>query len=313
MPGPTFPCPLYYADYITLPLPEKHRFPADKYVKTRQALIKDLGIPSAAFLKSPLATREELLTTHAPEYIDAIMDGTLPERAQKRIGFPWSPDFVRRSLASTGGTLAAARQALSHGYGAQLAGGTHHAHRDFGSGYCVFNDFAVAANVLLAEGVVKRIAIIDLDVHHGDGNASLLADNPDVLVLSLHGEKNFPSRKPPSDIDIGLPDRCDDATYLQALDNALPLIERFLPDLILYQAGVDGLICDSLGRLALTHQGLIERDQQVFALASQRDIPLVQVLGGGYSRPIEDTVAAYCNTFRVALSVYGTDMPGATR
>ena len=310
MPSPVFPSPLYYADYITLPLPANHRFPADKYEKTRTALIHDLGLPESGFVRTPLATREELLTTHAAHYIDAVFNGTLPDRAQKRIGFPWSPDFVRRSLASTGGTLAAARQALKYGYGAQLAGGTHHAHHDFGSGYCVFNDFAVTTNVLLAEGAVKRVAIIDLDVHHGDGNASLLADNPAVLVLSLHGEKNFPSRKPPSDIDIGLPDQCNDTTYLGALEKALPLVAHFLPDLILYQAGVDGLDCDSLGRLALTHEGLETRDRRVFALAHEHNIPLVQVLGGGYSRPIDQTVMAYRNSFRIALSFYGTDKPG---
>ena len=269
----------------------------------------ELSLPETSFIPSPLATREQLLTTHCPNYVEQIISGSLPARAQKRIGFPWSPDFARRSLASTGGTLAAARQALAHGYGAQLAGGTHHAHRDFGSGYCVFNDFAVAANVLLAEGQVQRIAIIDLDVHQGDGNASLLADNPNVLVLSMHGEKNFPSRKSASDIDLALPDHCADGDYLKALQNTLPLIARFMPDLILYQAGVDGLACDRLGRLALTHQGLMARDEQVFQLAKSQEIPIVQVLGGGYSHPIDATVQAYVNTFRVALSFHGTDTP----
>lgn len=298
----TYPFPIYYADYIELPLPEGHRFPADKYRKTRTALINELGLSESNFQESPLATKEELLTTHDPYYVDAIFQGTLPERAQKRIGFPWSPDFVRRSLASTGGTLAASRQALTHGYGVQLAGGTHHAHHDFGAGFCVFNDFAVSANVLLNEGKVSRVAVVDLDVHQGDGNASLFATNPDVLVVSLHGEKNFPSRKFVSDLDIALPDHCEDDEYLDALTNALILVERFVPDLILYQAGVDGLKSDRLGRLSLTHEGLIQRDYQVFQLAQRHGIPIVQVLGGGYSDPIEPTVQAYVNTFSVALS-----------
>lgn len=297
-----YPFPIYYADYIELPLPAGHRFPADKYRKTRAALINELGLAESSFQESPLATKEELLTTHDPQYVDAIFQGTLPERAQKRIGFPWSPDFVHRSLASTGGTLAASRQALIHGYGAQLAGGTHHAHHDFGAGFCVFNDFAVSANVLLKEGKVSRIAVVDLDVHQGDGNASLFALNPDVLVVSLHGEKNYPSRKSISDLDIALPDQCEDDEYLEALTKALILVERFVPDLILYQAGVDGLKSDRLGRLSLTHEGLIQRDHQVFQLAQRHGIPVVQVLGGGYSDPIEPTVQAYVNTFSVALS-----------
>lgn len=307
-----FPSPLFYADYIPLPLPEGHRFPADKYVKTRDALKTALQLDDNAFQRSPMIDKSALLTTHCPNYIEGIFSGSLEPRAQKRIGFPWSPDFVERSLASTGGTLAAARHALQCGYGAQLAGGTHHAHRDFGGGYCVFNDFAVTANVLLKENSIHRIAIIDLDVHHGDGNASLLADNPNVLVFSMHGAKNYPSKKPDSDIDIALPDGCDDDHYLQALEKALPLVAQFMPDLILYQAGVDALKEDTLGRLNLTHQGLLERDSRVFALAKRYATPIVHVLGGGYSKPIETTVAAYTNTFLAAAEIFGFYKPTHT-
>lgn len=300
MPYPSY----FYADYIPLPLPEGHRFPADKYQLTRLALQQQLALGDSHFIPSPLATREELLTTHCADYIHDVFSGGLDSRQQKRIGFPWSPEFVKRVRASTGGTLAAAREALSEGYSAQLAGGTHHAHYDFGSGYCVFNDFAVTANVLLKEQLVNRIAIVDLDVHQGDGNASLLADNPDVFVFSMHGAKNFPSRKHQSDIDIELPDGCCDGDYLDHLARALPLVRQFMPDLILYQAGVDGLGGDRLGRLQLTHQGLIARDESVFTLASEIDVPIVHVLGGGYGEPIHATITAYVNTFKVALNMF---------
>ncbi|MCG8673004.1 MAG: histone deacetylase [Pseudomonadales bacterium] len=273
---------------------------------TREGLMEIFSLTSDSFIPSPLATKEELLTTHCPIYVDHVFNGTLDDRAQKRIGFPWSKELVKRVRASTGGTLAAARVALETGYGAQLAGGTHHAHYDFGSGYCVFNDFAVAINVLRAEQKIKRAAIIDLDVHQGDGNAALLADNPDVLVFSMHGAKNFPSRKHPSDIDIELADGCDDNGYLSQLALVLPHIEQFMPEIIFYQAGVDVLATDRLGRLALTTKGLAQRDHQVFSMAQRMRVPIVQVLGGGYGEPLSTTIEGYLTTFQVARQYYPT-------
>jgi acetoin utilization deacetylase AcuC-like enzyme len=204
-----------------------------------------------------------------------------------------------------GGAVAAARAAMRDGLSGQLAGGTHHAHYDFGSGYCVFNDFAVAALALLADKTVERVAIIDLDVHQGDGNAAILSPRPDVFVLSIHGEKNFPFRKQASDTDVDLPDGTEDGAYLRALADALPAVWDFRPDIVLYQAGVDPLGEDRLGRMALTYDGLIKRDALVLTEARTRGVPVSMAIGGGYADPIEVSVEAYANTYRVAKDIYG--------
>ena len=211
---------------------------------------------------------------------------------------------MNRVRASTGGTFAAAKQAMEMGYGAQLAGGTHHAHFDFGAGYCVFNDFAYTAHMLRENNLAQKIAVIDLDVHHGDGNASLLADKSFCFVLNMFGEKNYPLKKPDSDLDVALKDHTSDSEFLALLEQVLPEVISFDPDIILYQAGVDGLVKDRLGRLDLTFEGLKARDELVFNLAKAYEIPIVHVLGGGYSRPIDDTVTAYSNTFEKALECF---------
>ncbi len=234
-----------------------------------------------------------------------MLDGTLSADIVRRIGLPWSPALARRSRATVGGSLAAAREALHHGISGQLAGGTHHAHRDFGSGFCVFNDLAVAALTLLEDGVVQRIAILDLDVHQGDGNASILAGRPGVLVISIQGARNFPFRRVPSDIDVELADGTEDRAYLEALTDVLPAIEAHRPDLVLYLSGVDPLKEDRLGRLALTHEGLAERDRMVLEMCRRRGFPISIAIGGGYAVPIEVSVEAYANTFRVTREVFG--------
>lgn len=295
---------LFYADYIELPLPDGHRFPADKYRLTREKIKRDLELSDKNFKPSPLATREDLLLVHSRDYVDAVINGQLEPSAQRRIGFPWSEGLVRRCLASTGGTYHAALSALISGYGAQLAGGTHHAHYDFGAGYCVFNDFAVTAAKLRQEGSVRKVAIIDLDVHHGDGNASLLASDPNTFVFSMHGARNYPARKPPSDLDIALANGTGDEEFCSHLTAGLVKVAEFHPDLILYQAGVDALTEDTLGYLDLTHQGLMERDKLVFSYAKSSAIPIVHVLGGGYGEPLSATIEAYSNTFRVAFEIY---------
>ncbi len=293
----------FYPDTPDLPLPPGHRFPAGKYSMLRQRMFAERTLGNALLTRSPAATMAELALAHDPGYVGAALDGTLSADIQRRIGLPWSETLVARSLATTGGSIAATRSALENGLSGQLAGGTHHAHRDFGSGYCVFNDLAVAALAILAEGKVARIAIIDLDVHQGDGNAAILAGNAAVFVLSIHGEKNFPFRKVPSTLDVGLADGTEDAAYLRALAGALERVADFRPELILYLSGVDALASDKLGRLSLTFDGLERRDRMVFQFCRRRGIPVSIAIGGGYADPITDSVQAYASTFRVAREV----------
>ncbi len=294
----------FYPDTPDLPLPPGHRFPAGKYRMLRDRITTERTLGDARLTRSPIATITELHRAHDENYVAAVLDGTLPAEIQRRIGLPLSETLVARSLATTGGSIAAARSALETGLSGQLAGGTHHAHRDFGSGYCVFNDLATAALAMLVEARVERVAIIDLDVHQGDGNAAILAANPAVFVLSIHGEKNFPFRKVPSTFDIGLPDGTEDRAYMHALAGALERIAEFRPDLVLYLSGADPLKSDTLGRLALTFDGLEERDRMVFQFCRRRGIPVSIAIGGGYADPISDSVQAYTNTFRVAREVF---------
>ncbi len=296
----------FYPGTPDLTLPSGHRFPAGKYTMLRRLMQAEGSLGLARLVKSPVASVDDLMRAHDPVYVAAVLDGTLGADVQRRIGLPWSETLVARSRATVGGSLAAARAALRDGLSGQLAGGTHHAHRDFGSGYCVFNDLAVAALTLLGEGAVDRIAIIDLDVHQGDGNAAILAPDARVFVCSMHGEKNFPFRKVASDLDIGLPDGTEDQAYLDALHAALEQVAAFRPDLVLYLSGADPLKSDTLGRLNLTFEGLIARDTCVFQFCRQRGIPVSIAIGGGYADPISDSVRAYANTFRAALQVAGS-------
>lgn len=295
----------FYPDTPDLPLPPGHRFPAGKYRMLREKIEREGLLAGARLLPSPPARHDELLRAHDPAYVDDVMRGSVAADIQRRIGLPWSETLVRRSLATTGGAIAAARAALEDGLSGQLAGGTHHAHRGFGSGFCVFNDLAVTALTLLAEGRVARVAVIDLDVHQGDGNAALLAPDPRVFVLSMHGAKNFPFRRVPSDLDVDLADGTEDEAYLRALHEALSAAVAFRPDLVLYLSGADALRQDRLGRLALTHAGLMARDRLVFETFRARGVPVSIAVGGGYAEPITDSVEAYANTFRAACAVHG--------
>lgn len=297
--------PFFFPDTPDLPLPPGHRFPATKYRLLRERMASERTLGSAGLVASPLAAIDNVLRAHDPAYLRAVIEGTLAADAQRRIGIPWSPVLRQRSLATVGGALASARAALSDGLSGQLAGGTHHAHRDFGSGYCVLNDLAVAALVLLDEGAVSRVSILDCDVHQGDGTAAILAREPRVQTISIHGEKNFPFRKCPSDLDIALADGTEDATYLDALDGALAAVRSFVPDLLLYLSGADALGDDRLGRLSLTHAGLYERDVRVLDVARSMRLPVAIAIGGGYAEPISLTVDAYLGTFRAARTVYG--------
>jgi acetoin utilization deacetylase AcuC-like enzyme len=298
----------YYSDHFVLPLPEGHRFPMQKYRLLREQLQACLS--AVSLHEAPAASDGELALAHSPSYVEAVVHGTLSPAAQREIGFPWTPRMVERSRRSVGATVAAARVALREGVAANLAGGTHHAYADKGGGYCVFNDVAVAARLMQAEWhrhhrQLLRVAVVDLDVHQGNGTAAIFADDPTVFTLSIHGEKNFPFRKEASDLDVELPDGCADDDYFAALDTALWQLERRHtegpPGLIFYVAGADPHEGDRLGRLKLTTAGLAERDRRVFDFARERRIPLAFSMAGGYGRVIEDTVAVQVNTYRVAL------------
>lgn len=297
----------FYAPEIEAPpVPQGHRFPAGKYRMLRETIDREAILPAGSLRGSPLAERSQLLLAHDPGYVDAVMQGTLGADALRRIGLPWSAALADRARATVGGAIAAARAALEDGLSGQLAGGTHHAHRSFGSGFCVFNDLAVAALTVLAEGLTPRISILDLDVHQGDGNAAILGSAPEVQVVSVHGARNFPFRRVPSDLDIELADGTGDRTYLHAVADALAAVDTFRPDLLLYLSGVDPLAEDRLGRLSLSHDGLGERDRMVFQFCRLRGLPVSIAIGGGYANPIERSVAAYAQTFRLAIDVLGS-------
>jgi acetoin utilization deacetylase AcuC-like enzyme len=250
------------------------------------------------------AARETIELAHEPDYVASFLNGSLDARLLRRIGFPWSECLVRRTLASVGGTLAGARDALRCGLGGNLAGGTHHAFRSEGAGFCVFNDIAVAILALRREGLAARAAVIDLDVHQGDGTAAIFEDDPHVLTFSMHGANNFPFRKQRSKLDVELLDGTGDAEYLKRLDEAIPVVARFRPDLVIYQSGVDALEGDRLGRLSLSPAGLIARDEAVFRFTRENGIPVAITLGGGYGDPVARTAEAHANTFRAAAAIY---------
>lgn len=292
---------IHYCDVHAIDLPSGHRFPSGKYCLIREKLTTD----GFDLRLAPLAPVNLIKLVHSDTYVDDFISGNLTAAAIRRIGFPWSDGLVRRTLTSLGGTLAAAEDALLNGWGANLAGGTHHAFAGEGAGYCVFNDLAVAIQWLRRDGRVRRAAIIDLDVHQGDGTAQIFSVDPDVMTVSLHCRSNFPLRKQESTIDIELADGVGDEEYLAALDFVVPQVLSFRPDVILYQSGVDGLHSDRLGHLALTHRGLAERDRRVMHAARTYDIPFVITLGGGYAIPIEQTAEAHANVYRTAWEVFG--------
>ncbi|MDP3824542.1 MAG: histone deacetylase [Burkholderiales bacterium] len=300
---------VFYATQFVLPLPPGHRFPMAKYQLLRDRLATEL--PSIELMQAPPATDGELALVHSPAYIGAISDGSVDARLMREIGFPWSPAMAERARRSVGATISACRAAFRDGVAANIAGGTHHAYADKGGGFCVFNDAAVASRLMQAErarsgSATLQVAIVDLDVHQGNGTASIFRGDPSVFTLSMHGAKNFPFRKEASDLDADLPDGCGDDEYLHALDIALEDLERrFEPGLVIYLAGADPHEGDRLGRLKLTWDGLEARDRRVFDWAWQRRIPLAFAMAGGYGNRIEDTVQVQVNTFRVAAQYRG--------
>jgi len=290
---------IYYTDHFVLPLPPGHRFPMRKYAALRERVA---AVAGPLLREPPGATDDQLARAHDTAYITAVSSGTLDTCAQRRIGFPWSPAMVERSRRSAGATVAACRSALVHGCGINLGGGTHHAHRDFGEGFCVFNDAAVAARAMQSERRVERVLIVDLDVHQGDGTAAIFAGDSTTFTFSLHCRNNFPFRKCHSDLDVELDDGADDHAYLAALCNALPrAVERSRPQLAIYLAGADPFVDDRLGRLALTKAGLAARDRFVLDTLRDAGVPMAIAMAGGYADRIDDIVDIHFATVCCAL------------
>jgi acetoin utilization deacetylase AcuC-like enzyme len=294
---------IFYADQFVLPLPEGHRFPMAKYALLRER-VSAAGLSGGEALRVPSAARdEELLRAHDARYLQRVITGDLEPAEVRAIGFPWTLQMVERSRRSTGATIEACRSALENGVAASLAGGTHHAFRDRGAGYCVFNDAAVAALAMQSEGRVARAVIVDCDVHQGDGTATILADDPSVFTFSIHGAGNFPFYKAQSDLDIALPDAAGDDAYLSSLSHGLyHAFSAAQPDLAIFLAGADPFEDDRLGRLALSKDGLARRDEMVFSLCADLGVPVAVVMAGGYARHIEDSVDIHFNTVRLAAT-----------
>ena len=300
----------FYTDHFVLPLPEGHTFPMTKYSRLRELVVAD-GIIGADDLRVPdAATREELLGVHTPRYVDAVFAGTLDAKEQRRIGFPWSHAMAERARRSVGATIAASRQALVDGVSANLAGGTHHAFADHGEGYCVFNDVAVAARLMQRDHHIGRVLVIDLDVHQGNGTAAIFTDDASVFTLSIHAASNFPFRKECSDLDVELPDGTGDEAYLEALDTALDTAFACArPEMIFYVAGADPYEGDRLGKLKMTIDGLRERDRRVMTLASDRRLPCVVTMAGGYCADVDTIARIHANTLREAAGAASRTAP----
>ncbi|HEX6850680.1 MAG TPA: histone deacetylase [Candidatus Polarisedimenticolaceae bacterium] len=291
----------FYADTFVLPLPPGHKFPMAKYTLLRERLIQERVLEPSQLHLPRAATDEELGRAHDPEYVRRAREGLLTDSEMRRIGFPWSPGMIERSRRSAGGTIEAARAALEDGVGVNLAGGTHHAFRDRGEGFCVFNDAAVAARAMQAEGRARRVVVIDTDVHQGNGTAAIFRGDPTVFTFSIHGAKNFPYRKEQSDLDVALPDGTGDDAYLEALDRGLgEAIGRANADLAIFLSGADPHEGDRFGRLKLTKAGLRERDRRVFAAVRAAGLPVAVAMGGGYGRDVHDTVDVHVGTVREA-------------
>jgi acetoin utilization deacetylase AcuC-like enzyme len=292
------------SDHYLIDLPPTHTFPIQKYRLIREQLLTEGTLAPSDLVEPGLAEPADILQAHTRAYWGQFSEGSLPEGAVRRLGLPWSEALVRRARASVQGTLTAARIAIHENIAANLAGGTHHAFAERGEGYCALNDIAVAIRCLQRDTWMQHMAVIDCDVHQGNGTAAIFAGDPDVFTFSIHGAGNYPLHKVPGSLDVALPDGTADVEYLKALAGALPaILDGFRPGLVFYQAGADPHAGDRLGRLALTHAGLRRRDELVLAACRDAGVPVVITLGGGYGRDLADTVEAHCNTVRVATKL----------
>jgi len=294
----------FYSDHFVLPLPEGHKFPMAKYSRLRERILAEGIVAPEDLHEAPLASLDDLRLVHDPGYVDAVANGTVRPEIQRRIGFPWSPQMVERSRRSVGATIAAARAALDDGMAANLAGGTHHAFADRGEGFCVFNDVAVGVRVLQRNGHANRIAIVDLDVHQGNGTAAIFSGDPSVFTFSMHGDKNYPFKKEVSDLDVPLADGTGDDEYLSLLRAHLPdVLNRHQPDFVFYLAGADPFEGDRLGRLKMTIEGLRRRDEIVMEACTKARLPVAISMSGGYANDVDEIVTIHANTIRTAAGL----------
>ena len=295
---------VYHPDYVT-PLPDGHRFPMAKFRLLHDLLLAD-GVTTLDRVFTPtLPPTAWLELVHDPAYIQAYYTGTLDSKAQRRIGLPWSAELVNRTCIAVGGSILTAKLALESGLACNTAGGTHHAFPTYGSGFCIFNDLAIASRVLQQSGLVKKILIVDLDVHQGDGTAAIFQQDPSVFTFSMHCEINFPGTKQISDLDVSLGEGMEDEEYLKTLAEYLPdLLSQIKPDLVLYDAGVDPHINDRLGKLALTDRGIFDRDLQVLDTCISQGYPVACVIGGGYAEDLNGLVYRHSLLHRAASKIY---------
>jgi len=294
-----------YSPVYKYTLPDGHRFPMDKYELVPEQLLHEGTVTQENFFHPQQLTKEEILLTHTLEYYNKLHALPLERKEERAIGFPVRNDLIERGKFIAHGTLECALHAMESGISLNVAGGTHHAFADRGEGFCIFNDFAIAANLLLHRKQTKKILIVDLDVHQGNGTAKIFERDERVFTFSMHGERNYPVRKQKSDLDIGLPDGCDDGLFLKTLEDTLPqLIDQVKPSLIFYLSGVDVLAVDKLGRLGMSLAGCKRRDEIVFAQAYEKEIPVAVSMGGGYAEKISDIIEAHSNTFRTAFDIY---------
>lgn len=294
---------VYHPDYV-VPLPEGHRFPMPKFRQLYELLLADGVAHPEQFHAPQLPPQEWIELIHFPEYVRAYCHGTLDAKAQRRIGLPWSPELVNRTCTAVGGTILTAQLALERGLACNTAGGTHHAFPNYGSGFCIFNDLAIAARLLQKLGLVSKVLIVDLDVHQGDGTAFIFQDDPSVFTFSMHCEVNFPGTKQKSDLDVALPVGMEDDAYLQTLAKYLPdLLSHVKPDLVLYDAGVDPHVGDRLGKLALTDTGIFCREMQVLSTCVAAGYPVACVIGGGYADDLKSLVYRHSLVHRAASEV----------
>jgi acetoin utilization deacetylase AcuC-like enzyme len=294
-----FYTPRYYAD-----IGEGHVFPIRKFELVRDRLLREGTLRPSDLVEPQPAPLADVLLVHTADYVTRLRAGALTEREVRRLGLPWSKALVRRSFLAAGGTLEAARWALRAGIGSNLAGGTHHAFPDHGEGFCVLNDVAIAIRTLRRDDLIARAAVVDCDVHQGNGTATIFADDPAVCTFSMHGAKNYPLFKVRSTLDVELPDGTGDETYLATLATHLPHVFAHKPDVIFYLGGADPYAGDKLGRLALSIAGLRARDEFVLAACRAHGVPVVTVMSGGYAADIDDTVEIHCNTIRAIRQVF---------
>ena len=296
---------VYHPDYDVPEWNEEHRFPMSKFRRLYKILSEEKSLGPVEFHQPEVATVDHLKAVHTLDYIQGFLENRLDKSAARRIGLPWTEGLARRTITAVGGTLLTLRLALEHGLACNLGGGTHHAFPDFGSGFCIFNDASVAARILLREGLVQQILIVDLDVHQGDGTAFIHQDEVEVFTFSMHCQSNFPFRKQHSDLDVPLPENLDDDSYLRILRANLPeLLERTEPDLVIYNAGVDPFKDDPLGKLNLTWEGLQARDQYVLECCLNVGVPVGCVIGGGYSKDHEELAWRHSLIHRAAAKIY---------